>query len=895
MRNAESSLQQRYGDGARAVRHRARLLLPALGFAARLGRMAEGQEVTTCVDPTTMPECAAAATVAGHALGGNGWIFEGPYSCNCGCYTYTEGEYSGIAYWSTGGNDPVPVDGNLVRVCMPPCGVGQSATNIPPFCEPCPAGSVTDTLTQPGGTTCSACAAGRYDDDSDSTTACADCAPGSVTNTRADTGATSCAACAAGQYSPQSTTACADCSPGSITGIGDASSATSCTGCVAGRYSATSIDDACTECVAGEFAAAQATSCTPCDAGSTTDTLSNGGGASCTACTAGQYSASSQLECVACQRGRYSANVGATACDACSAGQFGQLRGAPSAEDGCQACGLGQHSESAAIVCVACVAGQVDGDSNPSTPCTSCQPGSYSGCGTTACSECAAGFADLDTNPGTPCTSCQDGSSWAATGANSIATCEPCAAGWVDHDRDSLTSCTICPAGTQSGLTGVECTLCTELGLIDEDMDPSTSCTAPDGSLVCTQECPVGYEDLDCRAATPCTACTAGMFSEGGVNEIDASGSQCKACAPGMFAPQGSLQSDCAVCPSGYADEDANAWTECTACGAGKFTALSVNLTFVDTGASHCTLCPPGRVDSDSDSSTDCVDCPAGRANQHIGSTAEADCTQCSAGKWAAGGLRECTECVVGTHRPAALLAPCAACNGLGATCDLPGLATPRALPGFFAHASNASGLTINATITRCIPFYSCLGTCDENFRAQLLEVDAPDIQEDSLAGAVVSQTANGEINKFVSEARCPGGIGTESCSPGYTGSRCSVCVAFDADIVECTVDRPNGFYRSNQRVSWQTQQLLVVLSATLSNAAFAGQCEPCACSFVTFNMMVIAAILAVFAFLWILDWKVEHASDSDPLSEHASILLAPFFILVTFGQVRKPPFSAKF
>jgi hypothetical protein len=175
------------------------------------------------------------------------------------------------------------------------------------------------------------------------------------------------------------------------------------------------------------------------------------------------------------------------------------------------------------------------------------------------------------------------------------------------------------------------------------------------------------------------------------------------------------------------------------------------------------------------------------------------------------------------------------------------------------------------------------------------LEVDAPDIQEDSLAGAVVSQTANGEINKFVSEARCPGGIGTESCSPGYTGSRCSVCVAFDADIVECTVDRPNGFYRSNQRVSWQTQQLLVVLSATLSNTAFAGQCEPCACSFVTFNMMVIAAILAVFAFLWILDWKVEHASDSDPLSEHASILLAPFFILVTFGQVRKPPFSAKF
>lgn len=49
--------------------------------------------------------------------------------------------------------------------------------------------------------------------------------------------------------------------------------------------------------------------------------------------------------------------------------------------------------------------------------------------------------------------------------------------------------------------------------------------------------------------------------------------------------------------------------------------------------------------------------------------------------------------------------------------------------------------------------------------------------------------------------------------------------------------------------------------------------------------MMVIVAILAVFVFLWILDWRVEHASDNDPLSEHASILLAPFFILVTFGQ----------
>jgi hypothetical protein len=79
----------------------------------------------------------------------------------------------------------------------------------------CPAGSVTNTVSSSGATSCTACVAGQYTNAS--TAACTTCTTGSVTDTVAAAGAISCTACAVGQYNNASTATCAVCPAGSVT------------------------------------------------------------------------------------------------------------------------------------------------------------------------------------------------------------------------------------------------------------------------------------------------------------------------------------------------------------------------------------------------------------------------------------------------------------------------------------------------------------------------------------------------------------------------------------------------------------------------------------------------------------------------------------------------------
>ena len=142
---------------------------------------------------------------------------------------------------------------------------------------------------------------------------CETCDPGSVTNTLTSTGATTCTACDAGDYSANSTTACATCVHGSVTDTLTDVGAKSCTACDPGTYTS-GPTDTCTACAAGEFSTTPTTPCATCDAGSVTDTLTDTGAKSCTACAAGDYSANSQTACAPCVIGTYSASPAAEQC-----------------------------------------------------------------------------------------------------------------------------------------------------------------------------------------------------------------------------------------------------------------------------------------------------------------------------------------------------------------------------------------------------------------------------------------------------------------------------------------------------------------------------------------------------------------------------------------------------
>jgi len=70
------------------------------------------------VVPATQAACEEAAEAAGLSKGCGGSAFAGAYPGNGGCYTYTEGDYQGCAFWSSAeATDAVLGDGKE-RVCL---------------------------------------------------------------------------------------------------------------------------------------------------------------------------------------------------------------------------------------------------------------------------------------------------------------------------------------------------------------------------------------------------------------------------------------------------------------------------------------------------------------------------------------------------------------------------------------------------------------------------------------------------------------------------------------------------------------------------------------------------------------------------------------------------------
>ena len=123
-------------------------------------------------------------------------------------------------------------DGNQCDVCAAGYFSVDGAT-----CALCPPGSITDTLADEGGSTCTHCPAGKYS--ADSRQACQVCPAGHVTNTLTGIGATTCTQCPPGKWTANSVEPCKEwtiCDPGFYLAGHTQNNDGVCTQCVDGTY-----------------------------------------------------------------------------------------------------------------------------------------------------------------------------------------------------------------------------------------------------------------------------------------------------------------------------------------------------------------------------------------------------------------------------------------------------------------------------------------------------------------------------------------------------------------------------------------------------------------------------------------------------------------------------------
>jgi hypothetical protein len=160
------------------------------------------------------------------------------------------------------------------------------------------------------------------------------------------------------------------------------------------------------------------------------------------------------------------------------------------------------------------------------------------------------------------------------------------------------------------------------------------------------------------------------------------------------------------------------------------------------------------------------------------------------------------------------------------------------AAAGFYAELLVSATTGMNETkIVECLPWQACLGKCEENIKNQLL----------SDSDASITQS---------SRESCVGSVGSEACTEGYEGVRCSLCVQYDDEGEECDSNGetsiPNGYYRMNQR------------------------CEPCPCTWMTFGVVVFMFLALMLIFFFLVDRLPPEAS------EQASAAVGPILIIIT-------------
>ena len=289
------------------------------------------------------------------------------------------------------------------------------------ICQPCEAGTWSDTIGSSSSSNCKKCNKGTYSTatGSSSLTSCNACPPGKNSQTIGASNSATCKACKQGTSSNAGAIACSPCSvgkhqnqPGSATCISCVPGTnqpdvgqTDCKECLTGRASKTSANanTECEACSEGRYQLdAGQTMCLSCQPGQHQDLL---GASTCKLCLKNYFAnVPSSSICNACSKGRYTAKIGQASCSNCGAGKFG----VDVSRGSCSKCPEGWKRAEEDIDLTLCIRCQLGEDSlEGSTSCSACGIGQY-GSVAGVCTACPKGQYQSDKKQ-TTCLRCKDG------------------------------------------------------------------------------------------------------------------------------------------------------------------------------------------------------------------------------------------------------------------------------------------------------------------------------------------------------------------------------------------------------------------------------------------------------------------------------------------------------
>jgi len=411
------------------------------------------------------------------------------------------------------------------------------------------------------------------------------------------------------------------------------------------------------------------------------------------------------------------------------------------------------------------------------------------------------------------------------------ASCTECGAGKFNEDpgADAELSCTDCENGKWSEIEGLH---------------QGSGCTA----------CPPGsYSDALGTSLASCQICNSGKYN---TNAGSATTSACQSCQAGKFLPD-----------AGTSATLHNSVDKCLDCAVGKFTSTLAS--------DQCSLCGPGKFldEIGSASMNSCKNCPAGKKSFLMGSTAATDCLDCEAGKWSStpGFSGACIDCVKGHYNiltgsnstsscvacpkgtigtetgqaSASLCTPCPlgrfsdALAFPGPTCDKCGMGSYNPLtgqPNCKKCPLGSLGTKLGQTsLTECkvcpvgeFSTNSSLPTCNLCKEGWTTADESSSSSSSNQTNPKFHNSTNDckfaaegfwldQITKNVVE--CPNldtsCSGYNTCTPGYTGYRCTDCVDqfFHATNGECMSCPPN-------KKSW-LPHLSAILTAFIVSMVF--------------------------------------------------------------------------
>ena len=155
-----------------------------------------------------------------------------------------------------------------------------------------------------------------------------------------------------------------------------------------------------------------------------------------------------------------------------------------------------------------------------------------------------------------------------------------------------------CPPGTEDLMgTGESCISCAP-GRFDDDNNPDTFCNACSAGQVAE------------GGTTFCVTCPKGTYAEPGTYNGQSmaptagfleKNTGCFQCENGKFSE--AVSGDCAICESGWYDDDSDPSTPCIICHIGSYTVP---------GVTECEDCVPGRYDHDRATNSPCTACDIG-------------------------------------------------------------------------------------------------------------------------------------------------------------------------------------------------------------------------------------------------------------------------------------------